>query len=194
MLIGYARVSKHDGTQVLDLQLDALQAAGVAPGKIYTDHMSGATVDRPGLEACLRALRTDDTLIVWKLDRLGRSLKHLIETVEDLTELGVGFKVLTGQGASIDTTTPNGKLVFTIFAALAEYERELLRERTMAGLQAARARGRVGGRPFALTGANLAGAIAPTEQTVEEVANDLRVSPSTIYRARRRARAAQAAD
>ena len=140
MLIGYARVSKADGSQSVDLQQDALIAAGVDEAHIYKDKASGNKDERPGLLACLKALRTGDVLVIWKLDRLGRSLKHLVKTVSDLSERGIGLKVLTGAGAQIDTTTPAGKLSFGIFAALAEFESELIRERTMAGLAAARAR------------------------------------------------------
>jgi DNA invertase Pin-like site-specific DNA recombinase len=150
MLIGYARVSKSDGSQVLDLQIDALIEAGVQKENIYTDRASVAKEDRVGLEHCLKALRADDILVVWKLDRLGRSLKHLISTVDDLTQRKVGFKVLSGQGVNIDTTTPSGRMVFSIFAVLSEFERELNRERTIAGLQAARARGRKVGVNFNL--------------------------------------------
>src|SRR6202022_3656287 len=121
MLIGYMRVSKSDGSQTVDLQRDALTAAGVDPAQIYEDRGSGRLDARPGLDATLKTLRTGDTLVVWKLDRLGRNLRHLVNTVYDLTKQGVGFKVLTGHGASIDTTTPAGKLVFGIFAALSEY-------------------------------------------------------------------------
>lgn len=144
MLIGYMRVSKADGSQVLDLQRDALLVAGINTEHIYEDMASGSLDARPGLTACLKALRKGDTLLVWKLDRLGRNLRHLINTVHDLTARGVGFKVLTGHGASINTTTPEGKLVFGIFAALAEFERELVSERTKVGLASARARGRNG--------------------------------------------------
>src|SRR6516225_6271564 len=108
MLIGYMRVSKADGSQVLDLQRDALIAAGVKPSRLYEDEASGKKDDRPGLNACLKSLREGDTLVVWKLDRLGRNLRHLVNTVHGLTKQGVGFKVLTGHGASIDTTTPAG--------------------------------------------------------------------------------------
>ncbi|MCK5904857.1 MAG: recombinase family protein, partial [Gammaproteobacteria bacterium] len=146
MLIGYARVSKSDGSQVLDLQIDALIEADVQKENIYSDRASGVKEDRLGLEHCLKALREDDILVVWKLDRLGRNLKHLISIVDDLTQRKIGFKVLSGQGVNIDTTTPSGRMVFSIFAALSEFERELNRERTIAGLQAARARGRKGGR------------------------------------------------
>ena len=118
---------------------------------IYHDKISGNKEERPGLENCLKDLREGDILVVWKLDRLGRSLKHLINIIQDLTNRNIGFKVLTGQGANIDTTTANGKLIFGIFAALAEFERELIRERTIAGIKAARARGRAQVRKFQLT-------------------------------------------
>ena len=138
MLIGYARVSKADGSQSLDLQHDALRAAGVEPGNIYDDRASGSRDDRPGLAACLKSLRDGDVLIVWKLDRLGRTLTHLVSTVQNLSDRGIGLRVLTGKGAQIDTTTPSGRMVFGIFATLAEFERDMIRERTMAGLAAAR--------------------------------------------------------
>ena len=140
MLIGYARVSTDD--QTLDLQRDALTQAGC--DRIFTETMSGAKADRPGLAEALAFARPGDTLVVWRLDRLGRSLRHLIETVTGLADRGVGFKSLT---ESIDTTSPGGKLIFHIFGALAEFERDLIRERTQAGLTAARSRGRTGGRP-----------------------------------------------
>ena len=157
MLIGYMRVSEADGSQVFDLQHDALVAAGVDAAGLYQDQASGKKDDRPGLEACLKSLRDGDTLIVWKLDRLGRNLRHLVNTIHDLMQRKVGFRVLTGQGANIDTTTASGRLVFGIFAALAEFERELIREITMAGLASARARGRGrnGGRPYTKTLAKL---------------------------------------
>ena len=151
MDLGYMRVSKADGSQVLDLQRDALLAAGIKPEHIYEDMASGREDDRPGLNAALKALRPGDTLVVWKLDRLGRNLHHLVNTVHDLEKGGKGFKVLTGHGASIDTTTSAGKLVFGIFASLAEFERDLISERTKAGLASARARGRKGGRPGSWT-------------------------------------------
>ena len=126
MKIGYARVSKADGSQVLDLQIDALTEAGVHANQIYTDLTSGKLNERTGLESCLKALREGDTLVVWKLHRLGRSLKQLVNIVHNLSEKNIGFKVLSGQGADIDTTTATGKLVFGIFASLAEFEKELI--------------------------------------------------------------------
>jgi len=185
MLIGYARVSKTDGSQVLDLQRDALIGAGVASEQIYQDEASGKRDDRPGLQACLKALRSGDVLVVWKLDRLGRDLRHLVNTAQDLAERGIGFKVLAGQGAEIDTTTASGKLVFGIFAALAEFERELIRERTKAGLASARARGRKGGRRFDLSKAQvrLAQAAMQNRDTkVSELCTELGVTRSTLYR------------
>jgi DNA invertase Pin-like site-specific DNA recombinase len=140
MLIGYARISTTD--QTLALQQDALKAAGCM--KIFTDTASGSRTDRPGLAEALSFAREGDTLVVWRLDRLGRSLAHLIETVKGLHDLGIHFKSLQEQ---LDTTSSGGKLVFHFFGALAEFERDLIRERTMAGIAAARARGRQGGRP-----------------------------------------------
>jgi DNA invertase Pin-like site-specific DNA recombinase len=185
MLIGYMRVSKTDGSQTTDLQRDALLAAGVAAERLYEDQASGRRDDRPGLAACLKALREGDLLILWKLDRLGRDLRHLVNTVHDLTARGVGLKVLTGQGAAIDTATPSGKLVFGIFAALAEYERELISERTLAGLASARARGRKGGRPFKMTAAKLRlamAAIGHQETKVGDLCRELGVTRQTLYR------------
>ena len=138
MLIGYMRVSKSDGTQTLDLQRDALRRSDVPAERIYEDLASGRKDARPGLDACLKALQPGNTLVIWKLDRLGRDLKHLVSLVDDLRQCEVGLKVLAGAGAQIDTTTANGRLVFGIFAALAEFEAELIRERTRAGLAAAR--------------------------------------------------------
>ena len=185
MLIGYARVSKADGSQSLDLQRDALVAEGVVAEQIYEDHASGAKDDRPGLEACLRALRAGDVLVVWKLDRLGRNLAHLVGAVQDLSDRGVGLRVLGGQGAQIDATTAGGRLVFGIFAALAEFERELIRERTVAGLKAARARGRKGGRKFALSKAQVRlaqAAMANRDTSVTEICRELGVGRVTLYR------------
>ena len=185
MLIGYARVSKTDGSQSIDLQKDALIVAGVKADQIYSDQASGKKDERPGLMACLKALREGDVLVIWKLDRMGRSLNHLVKTTTMLSERGVGLKVLTGQGAQIDTTTAAGRLSFGIFAALAEFESELIRERTIAGLQAARARGRKGGRKFALTKAQVRMAQAAMENrdtSVSELCKELGVKPVTLYR------------
>lgn len=176
MLIGYARVSKADGSQSLDLQHDALRAAGVEPGNIYDDRASGSRDDRPGLAACLKSLRDGDVLIVWKLDRLGRTLTHLVSTVQNLSDRGIGLRVLTGKGAQIDTTTPSGRMVFGIFATLAEFERDMIRERTMAGLAAARARGRKGGRKFALSKAQVRlaqAAMAQRDTSVSDLCKEL---------------------
>lgn len=179
MEIGYARVST--GEQTLDLQLDALSKAGCS--KIYEETASGAKADRPVLEEVLSYLRGGDTLVVWRLDRLGRSLQHLIETVSALAERGIGFKSLTEQ---IDTTTPGGKLIFHVFGALAEFERDLIRERTQAGLAAARARGRLGGRPKKLADAKkleLARTLYEGGQTdIETICATLGVSRATLYR------------
>jgi len=185
MLIGYARVSKTDGSQTPDLQRDALIAAGVDAGQIYEDRASGKREDRPGLEACLRALRDGDKLLVWKLDRLGRDLAHLVSTVRDLEARGVGFRVLAGQGAEIDTRTAGGRLIFGIFAALAEFERDLIRERVNAGLAAARARGRRGGAPYKMTPAKLRlaqAAMGKPETSIGELCRELGVSSQTLYR------------
>jgi DNA invertase Pin-like site-specific DNA recombinase len=185
MLVGYMRVSKADGSQATHLQHDALLAAGVSADHLYEDMASGKREDRPGLIACLKALRSDDTLVVWKLDRLGRDLRHLINTVHDLTARGVGLKVLTGHGAAIDTTTAAGKLVFGIFAALAEFERELIAERTVAGLASARARGRKGGRPFKMTAAKLRLAMAimgKPDTKVSRLCEELAITRQTLYR------------
>lgn len=186
MLVGYVRVSKADGSQTTALQRDALLAAGVREEAIYEDQASGTKQDRPHLAACLKALRVgEDTLVVWKLDRLGRNLRHLVTVVEELTTRRIGLKVLTGQGAAIDTTTAAGKLVFGIFAALAEYERELIRERTIAGLDSARARGRKGGRPFKMTPAKVrlaAAAMGKPGTHVGDLCRELGVTRQTLYR------------
>lgn len=185
MQLGYLRISKADGSQVLDLQRDALLAAGVEADQLYHDLASGTRDDRPGLAACLKALRQGDVLVAWKLDRLGRDLRHLVNLVHELTSRGVGLRILTGQGASIDTTTAAGKLVFGIFAALAEFERELIIERTKAGLLAARARGRQGGRPYKMTPAKLRlarAAMADPETKVADLCRELGVTRQTLYR------------
>ena len=179
------RVSKADGSQSTNLQRDALIVAGASPAHLYEDLASGRRDDRPGLAACLKALREGDTLIVWKLDRLGRDLRHLINTVHDLTARNVGLKVLTGHGAAVDTTTAAGKLVFGIFAALAEFELELISERTVAGLVSARARGRKGGRPFKMTAAKLRLAMASmgqSETKVGDLCEELGITRQTLYR------------
>src|SRR3954470_22651347 len=167
MLIGYARVSTLD--QALDLQQDALTAAGCQD--IYTDTLSGSVTDRPGLTNALSHLRTGDTLVVWRLDRLGRSLSHLIETIRQLQERGVGFRSLQEQ---IDTTTSGGKLIFHVFGALAEFERDLIRDRTHAGLAAARARGRTGDGPRRLSRKQV--------EQLRTLAADKRISVTDICR------------
>jgi DNA invertase Pin-like site-specific DNA recombinase len=179
MLIGYARVSTHE--QTLNLQQDALYKAGCS--KVFTDTASGAKAERKGLEEALGYVRKGDTLVVWRLDRLGRSLPHLITTMTALEERGIGFKSLT---ENIDTTTSGGKLIFHIFGALAEFERNLIRERTTAGLTAARERGRTGGRPKALTGnrLNIARALYNDKQhSIAEICRTLKISRATLYRA-----------
>lgn len=189
MLIGYMRVST--GDQNTDLQRDALIAAGVSEPNIYFDKASGKQDARPGLEACLKALRGGDVLVVWKLDRLGRSLRHLVTTVQDLGTRDIAFKVLTGHGADIDTGTAAGKLVFGIFAALAEFERELISERTRAGLAAARARGRKGGRRPKLSTTVVAGVRArlAADASLDRaaLARELGVHRATLWRALERA-------
>ena len=185
MHVGYMRVSKADGSQTTDLQRDALLAAGTDTDSLYEDRASGKKDDRPQLAACLKALRHGDTLVVWKLDRLGRDLRHLVNIVHDLTERGIGLKVLTGQGTAIDTTAASGKLVFGIFAALAEFERELISERTLAGLASARARGRNGGRPYKMTPAKLRLAMASMgkpETKIGELCTELGITRQTLYR------------
>jgi len=185
MLIGYARVSKVDNSQVLDLQIDALIAYGVERDYIYTDKISGVKDERPGLDSCLKALRKGDVLVVWKLDRLGRSLKHLINIIDNLNKKGIGFKVLSGEGANIDTTTPAGKMIFSIFGAFAEFERELIRERTIAGLKSARARGRKGGRKHKLSKAQIRliqASMKNRDISVSELCQELKITRATLYR------------
>lgn len=177
-LVGYARVSTAD--QTTGLQVEALKKAGCR--KIFQETASGAQRDRPELAKALEYLRDGDVLVVWKLDRLARSLKQLIETVEALGERGVGFHSLTEK---IDTTTPGGMLVFNIFGSLAQFERELIRERTMAGLENARRLGRKGGRPKKMDETDIAAAralLADSNITVESVAERIGVSPATLYR------------
>lgn len=178
MRIGYARVST--GEQTVDLQRDALAAAGCA--RIFEETASGAARDRPALAAALDYMREGDVLTVWRLDRLARSLRQLLETAEALEARGIGLASLT---EAIDTASPGGRLVFHVFAALAEFERALLRDRTLAGLAAAKARGRTGGRPPALSAEDLAHAralLADPAITMAQVARRLGVAPSTLYR------------
>ena len=183
MLLGYARVSTHE--QTLALQQDALQKAGCT--KLFTDTASGAQTERQGLAAALSYVRKGDTLVVWRLDRLGRSLPHLIATMTDLLERGSGFKGLT---ENIDTTTSGGKLIFHIFGALAEFERNLIKERTQAGLVAARARGKTGGRPKALTAGQLTVArdLYEKRHPIAEICRTLKISKATLYRSIKTAR------
>jgi DNA invertase Pin-like site-specific DNA recombinase len=181
MLIGYARVSTAE--QTLALQQDGLTKAGCE--RLFTDTVSGSQTDRPGLDEVLGFLRPGDTLVVWRLDRLGRSLRHLIDTITVLQERKIGFKSLQEQ---IDTTTSGGKLVFHIFGALAEFERDLIRDRTQAGLQAARARGRLGGRPKAQTldtprKVQMAQSLYDDKSnSVADICRTLRISKATLYR------------
>jgi DNA invertase Pin-like site-specific DNA recombinase len=179
-LIGYARVSTFEQTPAA--QRDPLLAAGCA--RLFEDHASGARADRPGLAQALGFLREGDVLVVWKLDRLGRSLAHLVETVAALAARGIGFRSLT---EAIDTTTPGGRLVFHLFAALGEFERDLIRERTRAGLAAAAARGRKGGRRPVVTDDKLRRAHALLAQglTVREAAGRLRIGKTALYEAMR---------
>jgi len=177
--VGYARVSTFE--QILDLQRDALNAAHC--DRIFADTMSGSRSDRPGLDQALDYLRAGDVLVVWRLDRLGRSLKYLIEVITRLNERGIGFRSLTEQ---IDTTTSGGKLIFHVFGALAEFERDIIRERTQAGLASARARGRMGGRPKKLgTPAKIAMAkalYADHAHSIAEICKSVGVSRATLYR------------
>jgi len=178
MRIGYARVSTDD--QTLDLQRDALKQAKCR--QIYEEHASGKSATRPQLEACLRALREGDTLVIWRLDRLGRSLADLIQLTNDLKSRSIELESLTEK---LDTGSPTGKLVFHVFAALAEFERNLIRERTLAGLKAARARGRKGGRPRKLQPKEvktIRALLKTAEISVQEVASRFGVSRSTLYR------------
>ncbi len=177
MLIGYARVSTDD--QNLHLQHDALQKAGC--DKVYSDQLSGAAADRPGLATAFEVLRPGDTLVIWRLDRLGRSLKHLIALVEQLDKRDVGLKSLQ---ENLDTTTSGGRLVFHLFGALAEFERNLIRERTQAGVNAARARGRQGGRPKLLENNKRELAIRlhrERQHTIAEICTMMGISKSTLY-------------
>jgi DNA invertase Pin-like site-specific DNA recombinase len=178
MLIGYARVSTQE--QTLDLQTDALKQSGCE--YIFKDTASGAKAERPGLLQAISYMRRGDTLVVWRLDRLGRSLKHLIETITQLQEQGIGFRSIT---ESIDTTTSGGKLIFHVFGALAEFERDIIRERTKAGLAAARSRGRRGGRPRAVSPKKLVqlqALAADTSTAIPDILDTLKISRATYYR------------
>lgn len=177
MLIGYARVSTPD--QALDMQTEALQAAGCE--KLFSDMASGAKTARPGLVQAMEFCREDDVLVVWKLDRMGRSMSHLIETVKTLEHRGIGFRSLTEH---IDTTTPNGRLIFHIFGSLAEFERDLIRERVQAGLQSARRRGRRGGRPPVSeeTKAMAQALLADKSLSVRHICARLGIAKSTLYK------------
>lgn len=180
MKIGYARVSTYE--QNLDLQIDALKAAGIEEAHIYTDKLSGSRDDRPGLAEAMHYLRPGDVFYVWRLDRLGRTMKGIIERVNGLSERGVEFVSLQ---ENIDTTSPAGKFIFHVFAALAELERDLIRQRTQAGLSAARARGRLGGRKPSLTPAQVRQAAAlmrDQNNSAQEIADTFKISLSTLYR------------
>lgn len=178
------RVSKSDGSQNLDLQKDALLKSGVDESRIYQDLDTGRNDHRSGLASCLKALQPGNTLVVWKLDRLGRNLKHLINTIDDLRQRDIGFKVLSGTGAQIDTSTPNGRMFFGMFAVLAEFERELIAERTKAGLAAARARGRLGGRPRKMDKSTLKmamTAMSDRNTKAQDIAKKLGITTTTLY-------------
>jgi len=181
-MIGYARVSTND--QEIHLQVDALKAQGVKEEHLFFDKMSGAKEDRPGLAACNAVLRSGDTLLVWRLDRLGRSMRHLVNLIEDLKERGIGFRSISD--GMIDTTSASGELVLNIFSALAQFERRLIQERTNAGLAAARARGRIGGRPP--LNANSPKVILANKLfcdrsiELEDICETLKISKSTLYR------------
>lgn len=192
MKIGYMRISTGGNSkseegqkrekQSFDMQHDALIAAEVAEDQIYQDRLSGKNTERPGLIACLKALREGDTLVVWRLDRLGRDLKHLIETIDDLTRRGVAFQCLTG--LQVDTTSPTGRFMLQVFGGLAEFERELIRERVMAGLESARLRGRKGGRKNVLTPAKLRtaqAAMTHRDTSVADLCGELKIAVSTLY-------------
>jgi len=185
MLVGYMRVSSVDDRQSVDLQRDALVAAGVDERNIYSDKASGAKDDRPGLKACLSYLKHGDGLVVWKLDRLGRSLPHLLSIVTDLKERGISFRSLTEQ---MDTDTPHGNLLFSLFGALAQYERALTRERVVAGLAAARRRGRRGGRPPAIDPEQMEQIVAALDAGASKasVCRSFKVARSTLIDTLRR--------
>src|SRR6476659_1576231 len=181
-LVGYARVSTDD--QNLALQIDSLSSLGINPLDIFTEKISGAKTDRPELNACLAKLQQGDTLVVWRLDRLGRSIHHLVELIGQLRNRGIGFRSVSD--GLIDTTSPSGELIFHIFSALAQFERRLIQERTKAGLASARARGRMGGRPSVdLDEAKVRAARRLHDDhtlSIEDICDTLNISPSTYYR------------
>ena len=192
LLIGYARVSTED--QNLALQLDAMASHGVAEGRVYSDKASGSSLaKRPGLAAAIKALRAGDVLVVWKLDRLGRNLEELILTVQRIEQKGANLRCLT---QAIDTTTPGGRLIFHIMGAMSQFERELNRERTMAGLAAARVRGRIGGRKTVLDEAKQAQAreMLAAGMPISKVAKRLKLGKSTLYKWRDAVRPAPVVD
>jgi DNA invertase Pin-like site-specific DNA recombinase len=184
MLIGYMRVSRSDGSQKLDLQKDGLLAAGVLEENIYSDMASGSRDDRIGAENCMRALRKDDILVVYALDRIARSVKHSAVIAEHLIERGIGLKVISGAGAMVDVTTPAGRFYYDMLAAVAQLDREFTRLRTKDGLAAARARGRFGGRRRKVTKQVLQViqlAIKDPNTSIKDLANQFNVSKFTIY-------------
>lgn len=185
MVIGYVGASRSDGSQVLELQHETLLGAGIPAIHYYGAHATGRCDDRPRLEACLKALRKGDTFVTWKLDRLGRVLRHFVNLIHDLPGRGVGMKDIVGQGANLDTTTANGRMAFGIFADLAEFLRELIVERACAGLAWARDRGRHGGRPFKITAAKLRlaqGAMGQKDTKLGNLCRELGVTRRTMYR------------
>lgn len=181
-LVGYARISTQD--QNLTLQIDALIEAGCKKSDIYTDKVSGARKARPGLDACISELKMGDTLIVWRLDRLGRSMSHLVQLIKNLQEMGVRFRSLCD--GAIDTTTASGELIFNIFSSLSQFERSLIQERTRAGLSAARARGRRGGRkkvPHDAPKVLMAKKMHKDHSIgIDDICNTLKISRPTLYR------------
>lgn len=181
-LVGYARVSTDD--QDLSLQMDSLLSLGIIQDDIFTDKISGAKTDRPGLGACMAKLQPGDTLVVWRLDRLGRSMHHLVDLIEELRNRGIGFRSVSD--GLIDTTSPSGELVFHIFSALAQFERRLIQERTKAGLASARARGRLGGRPPVDLDEAIVRAARKLHDdhtlNIDDICSTLRISRSSYYR------------
>jgi len=185
MLIGYIRVSKADESQILVLQRKALVKAGVSTDHLYEDFTSGTNDKRRGLTTCLKALRKGDTLVVWKLDRLGRNLQHLVDTVHDLSFKGIDFKVLTGQGLKIDTRTSQGVLIFEIFSALSESEKDFLTEKAMEELASARAHGRKGGMSYKMTQEKLilaSSAMKKPETKINILCKEIGITRQTLYR------------